>query len=60
MQKVEEKENLEMQKLRSENQVLVNQLIDFPKVKRDRNIAIGVAIVELIVLIATLILSSQK
>lgn len=45
----EEKENLTMQQLRSANMLLTEQLIDFPKVKRARNIAIGVSITIIIV-----------
>ena len=40
-----EKLNLEMQKLRSENIKLADELTDFPKIRRQRNIAFFIAII---------------
>ena len=51
-----EKEDLELQKLRSENILLVQQLADFPKLKADRKNIFIVAIIELLIILAGLFL----
>jgi hypothetical protein len=54
--KTQEKENLEMQKLRTEVQVLVDTLADYPNVKRKANWSFNIAIISLITtVIATII-----
>ena len=53
---IQEKENLELQKLRSENMLLTDQLTDFPKVKSDRKALFIIAMIELLVIIVGLIL----
>lgn len=55
-QKSEEKENLELQRLRLENEKLVNELVDFPKVKSQRNWLFVIAAVELLAILIGLIL----
>lgn len=52
----QEKENLELQRLRSENMLLVEQLADFPKVKKERIILRIVAVIELLIILAGLFL----
>lgn len=52
----QEKENLELQKLRSENEVLVNELIEFPKIKTQRNWLFIIAAIELLAILIGLIL----
>lgn len=54
----EERENLEMQQLRSNNQLLVEQLIDFNKMKHQRNIAGVVAILSLLANIVLLLIEA--
>jgi hypothetical protein len=54
-----EKENLELQKLRSENEKLVNDLIEFPKIKSQRKWLFIIAIIELLAIIIGLILQSK-
>jgi hypothetical protein len=56
----EERENLEMQQLRSNNQLLVEQLIDFLKMKRQRNIAVIVAILSLIANVVLILVEVLK
>ena len=58
-ERIEEKENLEMQKLRSENIKLVNELADYSSIKKQRNIATAVAIVSLILLFVRLMLGKR-
>lgn len=55
-QKSEEKENLELQRLRLENEKLVNDLVDFPKIKSQRNWLLIIAVVELLAILIGLIL----
>lgn len=54
--KKEEKENLEMQKLRTENIVLLDKLTDFPNIKKERNWLRIIAIIELLAILVGLIL----
>lgn len=54
--KSEEKETLELQRLRLENDKLVNDLIDFPNVKSQRNWLFVIAAVELLAILIGLIL----
>ena len=54
-----EKENLELQKLRSENEKLVNDLVEFPKIKSQRKWLFIIAIVELLAIVVGLILQSK-
>lgn len=49
-EKKENLENLQLQKLMSENQKLVNDLIDYQTIKRQRNILFWVSILSLILL----------
>ena len=52
-----ERENLEMQELRSNNLLLTEQLIDYPKIKRQRNVAYILAILGAILTAAALIVA---
>lgn len=52
----EEKGNLEIQKLRSDNLKLTQELVDYPKVKKQRDIAMVVAILTLCLLFVKLLL----
>ena len=55
-EKMEEKENLELQRLRLENEKLVNDLVDFPKIKSQRNWLFIIAVIELLAILIELIL----
>lgn len=46
---------LELQKLRTENLLLTDQLVDLPKVKNQRNIIFAVALVELLLILLGLL-----
>lgn len=56
----EERENLEMQQLRSNNLLLVEQLVDFSKMKRQRKIAIIIAVLSLLVNIILILVEALK
>ena len=56
----DEKESLEMQKLRSENVILVNQLVDYGKEKKDKRILLFIAIAEFLALLVLGILQLVK
>ena len=45
----EERDNLQMQQLRSSNMLLTEQLLDFSKMKLQRNIAVAVSIISIVV-----------
>lgn len=55
-QKLEEKENLELQKLRSENKKLLNDLVEFRTIKSQRNWLFIISIAELLAIFAGIIL----
>ena len=53
---IEERENLDLENLRSQNALLQSQLVDFPKIKSNRNAFFIIAVIELLVIIAGIIL----
>lgn len=53
---IEERENLDLENLRSQNALLLSQLVDFPKIKSNRNALFIIAMIELLVIIAGIIL----
>lgn len=55
----EEKDNLELQKLRSENLKLVNDLADYKTIKKQRNVLFGVSIISLALLILKFVLDKS-
>jgi hypothetical protein len=57
-QKAEEKDNLELQKLRSDVILITNQLVDYKKVKSNANCAIIIAAISALATIAQAIVQA--
>jgi hypothetical protein len=55
--KFEEKENLELENLRSQNALLLSQLVDYPKVKAQKRTANIIAIISTLVSVGLLIVA---
>lgn len=56
----DERKNLEVQKLRSENIKLVNELVDYNKIKIQRNVLFIISIISASLLLLKLIVEWQK